>query len=827
MNPAVLEQRLTREIPHGGFKGRMQRSEHNRCQMAGLHQNIGIAYTVRKPHTSPSELTVNTGSTIPAIVHPVGCRRVPRVVSPGSSGARIAQLRKHEGMTRKEHAERFGVFRPVVSSMIKSVCICVCAIGLISWAVPSSAQEKAGYKDTILILDASGSMWGQIDGINKIVIAKDVVEELILGLPAEQRLGLVAYGHRTEGDCHDIQTLADVGADRAALIKAIRGISPKGKTPLTQSVQHAATELNYTRQAATVILVSDGLENCAADPCALAKALEENGLDFTVHVVGFDLSAQERKGLQCIAEETGGEFLAADNATELTEAISQVVVAESVVAEEVEATPAPSSLALKATILANGPLIQSRLSWTVSLQGSGEAVFSAENTGATTTEVLPGDYVVEAVWMGWKDGTPKKGRVEFTVKAQQPRVISVPVDLELPVVLVAPEQTAEGVAIPVTWSGPDALNTTININRLDDDPLRKIYFFQASQARNKAENKTDTDGDGDIDNDDTVTALLGAPTQAGDYEIRYVLNDPIVILERRPIKVTDSVYQLTAPESVAVSTKIEVMWTGPAEPAGVITLTDKDSREAMSNKMYVRAVAGEPAILTTPPQPGEYEIRYVMSGGYTTYPGMERSVQAIVPITVTDVSASVSGPASAVGGSTIEIVWQGPADGWQDDFLSVVEPGAEKYNRDSTAKLVTRAGETLNPAPIRVPAIEGEYEVVYGIQPGGRIVARLPIKITRAEASVDVPETARLGEDIPVTWSGDAFKGDRVVITPADTPDTKMWGVGVNHGFATNAGETTGSIRGKAVQTAGVYEIRYITGLQHQVLARDTITITE
>ena len=46
--------------------------------------------------------------------------------------------------------------------------------------------------DAILVLDASGSMWGQIDGVNKIVIAKDVVEGLVLGLPPEQRLGLVA-----------------------------------------------------------------------------------------------------------------------------------------------------------------------------------------------------------------------------------------------------------------------------------------------------------------------------------------------------------------------------------------------------------------------------------------------------------------------------------------------------------------------------------------------------------------------------------------------------------------------------------------------------------
>lgn len=96
---------------------------------------------------------------------------------------------------------------------------------------PAHAQNPDTPKDAILILDASGSMWGQIDGVNKIVIAKDVVEELLLGLDEKQRMGFVAYGHRREGDCADIQTLANVGAPRDDLIDAVRGLTPRGKTP--------------------------------------------------------------------------------------------------------------------------------------------------------------------------------------------------------------------------------------------------------------------------------------------------------------------------------------------------------------------------------------------------------------------------------------------------------------------------------------------------------------------------------------------------------------------------------------------------------------------
>lgn len=51
----------------------------------------------------------------------------------------------------------------------------------------SSAQDTTG--KTILVLDASGSMWGQIDGISKIEIAQSVIDNLLATLPDD---GLVA-----------------------------------------------------------------------------------------------------------------------------------------------------------------------------------------------------------------------------------------------------------------------------------------------------------------------------------------------------------------------------------------------------------------------------------------------------------------------------------------------------------------------------------------------------------------------------------------------------------------------------------------------------------
>jgi Ca-activated chloride channel family protein len=178
------------------------------------------------------------------------------------------------------------------------------AILLCLVALPVAAQERP---KAILVLDGSGSMWGQIDGKAKITIAQDVVGELLVSLPDTQDLGLTVYGHRRKGDCADIETIVEPGQDsRAAIAAAVNGIKPKGKTPMTDAVVAAAEALRYAEDKATVILVSDGIETCEPDPCAIARMLEETGVDFTAHVIGFDVKgeAEALAQMQCLAEET-------------------------------------------------------------------------------------------------------------------------------------------------------------------------------------------------------------------------------------------------------------------------------------------------------------------------------------------------------------------------------------------------------------------------------------------------------------------------------------------------------------------------------------------
>ena len=207
--------------------------------------------------------------------------------------------------------------------------------------LPSVAMAEG---KSIIVLDGSGSMWGQIDGRAKLEIAREALGQVLSGLPADTEIGLMAYGHRTKGDCNDIELIVPPAKGTAqAITDAANAMKFLGKTPLTEAVRQAAADLRSTEEKATVILITDGIETCNADPCALGTELEQSGVDFTAHVVGFGLTEEEGKAVACLAENTGGKYIQAADASSLVEAL-QTAVAEPPPAPEPSPAPEPAVL---------------------------------------------------------------------------------------------------------------------------------------------------------------------------------------------------------------------------------------------------------------------------------------------------------------------------------------------------------------------------------------------------------------------------------------------------------------------------------------------------
>ncbi len=212
---------------------------------------------------------------------------------------------------------------------IKRSGVSMFAIILSAFAmVPTvQAEDNTGQGfNTLFILDASGSMWGQINGKPKIAIAKEVMTKLAPELPDNSRIGLIAYGHRRKGDCNDVETLVKLGGNhKQAVLGAVKGLNAKGKTPLTRSVNQAIGLLRAEEDASTVVLVSDGIESCGGDPCAAVKAAKTSGVKFILHTVGFGLSKKESAQLQCMAKAGGGQYFQANNAEELLKSARKAV----------------------------------------------------------------------------------------------------------------------------------------------------------------------------------------------------------------------------------------------------------------------------------------------------------------------------------------------------------------------------------------------------------------------------------------------------------------------------------------------------------------------
>ena len=272
------------------------------------------------------------------------------------------------------------------------------------------AASTAGAADkTMIVLDASGSMWGQIGGRSKIEIARETLASVLKSVPTGTELGLMVYGHREKGSCSDIELAVPPAAGTEDAITAfVNGLNPKGKTPLTQSVEQAADILKYTEEKATVVLVTDGLETCEADPCAIASALEQKGVDFTAHVVGFGLTEEEGKQVACLAENTGGKYFQASDAGQLVAALTETVAEAPMTkpAEEVaeaEPEPAPAFNAeFDSTLSEGGPSLgdEDDVFWQIykaDVDGrpAGDTI-ETQYKGAFSGSYPPGKYVAVA-----------------------------------------------------------------------------------------------------------------------------------------------------------------------------------------------------------------------------------------------------------------------------------------------------------------------------------------------------------------------------------------------------------------------------------------------
>ena len=188
--------------------------------------------------------------------------------------------------------------------------------------VHAQQQEPGLY----LILDGSGSMWGKLaDGQRKISVARDVLDRTLAQGLGGKPVALRAYGHRRKGDCADTELVQPFsGTQRAVqtMRDFVKRVNPRGKTPITRSLRAALKD--FGQRQGEIILISDGIETCDADPCALVKEWARTDVAIKVHVVGLGLNAKETQAMQCIASASGTDYVDAQTADALFAGLSKI-----------------------------------------------------------------------------------------------------------------------------------------------------------------------------------------------------------------------------------------------------------------------------------------------------------------------------------------------------------------------------------------------------------------------------------------------------------------------------------------------------------------------
>ena len=181
-----------------------------------------------------------------------------------------------------------------------------------------------------IVVDASRSMWGQIDGVSKMEIAKQTLEEVSYWLPDDLDLALRAYGGTSaveSNNCADSSLLVPFGElNRDPVRSAIAGLRPTGQTPIAYALNQAARDFGDLQSDRSIVLVSDGIESCGGDPVEAAHALREQGI--VVHLIGFGLgngADEDAASLRAVADASGGRYVTAESAEELKAALAQTV----------------------------------------------------------------------------------------------------------------------------------------------------------------------------------------------------------------------------------------------------------------------------------------------------------------------------------------------------------------------------------------------------------------------------------------------------------------------------------------------------------------------
>ena len=202
---------------------------------------------------------------------------------------------------------------------------------------PSEMEQRENTVDpgkAVILLDASSSMLLNVDGQQKMGIAKTAAIRFANTIGNTNDVSLMVYGHAGSQNREDkalsCTTIEEVYPSQPfeaeKFTQAVANVEAKGWTPIGNAIKAAREKMAGSQENVTLYIISDGTETCDGDPVAEAKAFAAENENRAVNIIGFDVDQAGENALKEVAAAGNGEYISAKTIDELNNSIKKVWV---------------------------------------------------------------------------------------------------------------------------------------------------------------------------------------------------------------------------------------------------------------------------------------------------------------------------------------------------------------------------------------------------------------------------------------------------------------------------------------------------------------------
>lgn len=169
------------------------------------------------------------------------------------------------------------------------------------------AQQEKPLTRVLFIFDASQSMYANWEGGTRMEVAKELLSNMLDSLRNQNKVevALRVYGHQRPvppQDCRDTRLEVGFGLHNIDQIQArLKTLRPKGTTPIANALEAGAHDFPHCADCRNiVVLITDGIEECGGDPCAVSRLFQEKKIILKPFVIGIGLDDEHIKAFECV-----------------------------------------------------------------------------------------------------------------------------------------------------------------------------------------------------------------------------------------------------------------------------------------------------------------------------------------------------------------------------------------------------------------------------------------------------------------------------------------------------------------------------------------------